>query len=216
MNAKNPYGRSAIEQAEYERYFHPGPEPRTLINKLGITDFEELEKAERYLVAERLRQGLPPEACERTYDGFKAIHAHLFQDVYEWAGKERTYTTGRGPIAFAVPDFIAPFMERQFRNLENQRFLEGLSSEEFSKQAAILVNEINAAHPFIDGNGRTQRVWLRVLAEKADHDLTLKSSDTKRWNEASRVGFETSDERPMTDLLRHRLQDRKREQTRSR
>jgi fido (protein-threonine AMPylation protein) len=51
------------------------------------------------------------------------------------------------------------------------------------------VNEINVAHPFIDGNGRTQRSWLRMLTDNAGFELRLTDRDIKRWNDASARGF---------------------------
>jgi cell filamentation protein len=65
----------------------------------------------------------------------------------------------------------------------------------------VLVNEINAAHPFIEGNGRTQRVWLRDIAAQAGHRLTLRSGEKDAWYEASRIGFERSDYQPMAELI---------------
>ena len=89
------FGRSAREEAEYRKVLYPGTE--TLINKLDIRDPGLLEDAERRLVFIRMREDLPLPSRDLTYAGFKAIHRHLFQDVYEWAGEERAYTTGRGP-----------------------------------------------------------------------------------------------------------------------
>jgi fido (protein-threonine AMPylation protein) len=203
--SQNPFGRSAYEQAEYERHIYPDTD--ALRNKLGIKDRVELEKAERRFVAERARQGLPAEATAQTYEGFKAIHRHLFQDVYEWAGKERGYTTGRGQTSFARPEFISSYMEKQFEALKQQNFLQGMPRERFAHEAAKLVTEINAAHPFIDGNGRTQRTWLRQVAHQAGHSLVLQSADKERWNAASRTGFERSDIAPMADLLAGRLRE---------
>jgi cell filamentation protein len=191
--------RSAREEAEYGRYRYAGTD--TLINRLGLRDPVDLEAAERVLVSNRLRESLPRAADPRTYPGFKAIHRHLFQDVYGWAGQERTYTTGRGPAPFATPENIRPWMEKQFVALRGQGFLRGQSIRAFAEGAAVIVNEINAAHPFIEGNGRTQRTWLRALAGRAGYRLTLRSSDRAAWYEASRIGFERADHGPMAALL---------------
>ena len=192
-------GRSGREDSEFRRFHYPGTE--TLIDLLGIRDPKRLEVAERRLVRTRLREGLPRAADPRTYPGFMTIHHHLFQDVFGWAGQERTYTTGRGPAPFATPENIRPWMEKQFALLRQQHFLRGLDAAAFARAAAAIVNEINAAHPFIDGNGRTQRVWLRAIAELAGHRLTLRSSDREAWYEASRIGFERADHSPMAALL---------------
>lgn len=200
------YLRSEHEKAAFRRVFYPGTE--VYVNKLGVRDAAALEAVERELTAERAAQGFPRSAHFRTYDGYKAIHRHLFRDLYGWAGKERKYTTGRGSVPFAVPDHIAPWMQEQFNALARDNYLVGLSIKDFAQSAARYVNEMNAAHPFIDGNGRTQRFWLRMLADHAGFDLTLSETDAKRWNEASRIGFVRSDHAPMIALLRKRLRPR--------
>ncbi len=124
----------------------------------------------------RARQGFPARAHVRSYDGFKAIHRHLFRDLYSWAGKGRKYTTGRGSIPFAVPEHIGGWMQQEFNALAGDGYLVGKSLDEFAVAAAKDVNEINAAHPFIDGNGRTQRFWLRMLANNAGFDLTMRAA----------------------------------------
>jgi fido (protein-threonine AMPylation protein) len=192
-------GRSGREDSEFRRFHYP--ETETLINLLGIRDPKRLEVAERRFVRIRLREGLPRAADSRTCPGFMAIHHHLFQDVYGWAGQERTYTTGRGPAPFATPENIRPWMEKQFVALREQDFLRHLSIRAFAEGAAAIVNEINAAHPFIEGNGRTQRTWLRALAAQAGYRLTFRSSDKAAWYEASRIGFECVDHGPMAALL---------------
>lgn len=197
------YLRSEHEKAAFRRVFYPGTD--VYVNKLNIRDAPVLEAAERELTAERAAQGFPRPAHFRTYDGFKAIHRHLFRDLYAWAGKERKYTTGRGSVPFAVPEHIGPWMQDQFNALARDNYLVGLTAEGFSAAAARYVNEINAAHPFIDGNGRTQRFWLRMLADNAGFVLTLSETDVKRWNDASRSGFVHSNHGPMSKFIKTRL-----------
>ena len=200
------YIRSAHERVAYSRIVYGDTD--VYVNKLDIRDAMLLEATERALTDRRAKQGFPAKAHHRTYDGFKAIHRHLFQDLYEWAGEERRYTTGRGAIPFAVPDHIGPWMEKQLGELATVGFFVGLPLDEFASAAAKYVNEINAAHPFVDGNGRTQRFWLRMLADNAGFDLTLAEADRERWNEASRLGFVDSDHAAMAALLRDRLKPR--------
>ncbi|WP_068612575.1 Fic/DOC family protein [Paenibacillus tuaregi] len=191
------------EQKIYESYLYPGTE--VFKNKLDVRDEKLLEQAELFFNVERIRQPLPKQAQELTYKGFLAIHHHLFQDVYTWAGKQRDYTTGRGPAPFAKPEFIKPWMDEQFAKLKQQNYLRGLSKNEFAEKIAPIVNEINAAHPFIEGNGRTQRLWLRIVAEQAGHRLDLTNDDREKWYEASRIGFELMDHKPMIELLKESL-----------
>lgn len=195
--------RNSREEDAYQRTVYPGT--AVYVNKLEIRDADSLDKIERYLSSTRARQDFPARANFRSYAGFKAIHRHLFQDLYAWAGKERQYTTGRGPAPFAVPEFISTWMNQQFATLRSDRYLVGLSIDAFASAAAGYVNEINAGHPFIDGNGRTQRFWLRMLAQNAGFELRLTERDLETWNDASRLGFTKSDHAPMARFLRRRL-----------
>ena len=199
----NPFGRSAQEQRAFEQAFYPGTQ--TLINKRGYRDPIALDGFERKAVVERLSDGLPDAAREMSPAGVQAIHKHLLQDVYEWAGTYRQYTTGRGSAPFARPEFIAPEMSRLFERLDDDRYLKGTTPEAFAAKAAAHVNDLNAIHPFIDGNGRTQRIWLRGLAVEAGYDLALQRGDGAAWNAASKAGFYTSND-PMAALIAARLE----------
>lgn len=197
------YLRTAAEVAIYERTFYRDTE--VYVNKLGIRDLKLLEDTERMLTDRRAAEGFPTTAHHKSDAGFKAIHRHLFQDLYAWAGKERRYTTGRGPEPFAVPEHIGSWMREQFRKLARDRYLVGRGKTAFAAAAAEYMNEINACHSFIDGNGRTQRFWLRMLANNAGFELTLVSRDARRWNEASRPGFLEGNHKPMARLIEQRV-----------
>ena len=214
--SRNPYGRSASEQAEYERFIYPDKDEQGLVvlkNKLDIRSNSELEKAERYLASKRLAQGLPAAARDQSYSGLKAIHRHLLQDVYEWAGEERRYTTGRNDASFARPEFIKSMIDAEFAKLHDANCLQELKADEFATRAAAHVIEINAVHPFVDGNGRTTRTWLRELADQAGHEVRLRSEDAVRWNDAAKYGFFKSPD-PMATLLIERTTEKSRERLR--
>lgn len=210
--SENPFGRNAQEEAEYRRHLWPGTD--VLRNKLDIRNREELERAERLIVSQRVEAGFPKDAHPSSYDGLKAMHRHMFQDIYDWAGQERKYTTGRGPAPFARPEFIAPTMNKLFDDLRAKNQLKGLDRRSFAQEAAKAVNEINAAHPFIDGNGRAQRQWLRATAREAGHRFILTRADIERWNAASREGFHQSDA-PMAELIYDRTRTLSRQRSRS-
>nr|WP_284699613.1 Fic family protein [Sphingomonas lycopersici] len=154
----------------------------------------------------RIAEGLPAKCAEPTYSAFKVIHHHLFQDLYSWAGQERKYTSGRGQAPFAVPEQIGPWMERQFETLRAADQLRGLAPVAFAEQAAALINEINAAHPFIEGNGRVQRIWLAGVAERAGYEFSIRPEDRDPWYSASKIGFEQADPAPMAALILSRIQ----------
>jgi fido (protein-threonine AMPylation protein) len=197
-------GRKDAEAAAFERAFYPGT--KVLVNQLGIRDAATLDAAERMFTDERVRGPMPATTQEPSYAGFKAIHFHLFQDLYAWAGQERDYTTGRGATPFAPPEQIKPWMEQQFRAFREAGELKGLTAEAFANKAAAIVTEINAAHPFIEGNGRTQRVWLRGVADRAGFEFTIRPEDRDAWYGASKIGFDAADPSPMARLILSRIQ----------
>lgn len=176
-------------------------------NKLGLYDANELDRAARLLAQVRAAQGLPEAAREPTYEGFKAIHKHLFQDVYEWAGQERTLQSGNNQARrlFADPSEIKDRMEQAFSAFQKQDELKGLTPREFAERATLFVSGINEAHPFNDGNGRTQRAWLASVAERAGHSFSLTPDDREAWNSAARKAFNTREFDHMAALIESRL-----------
>lgn len=201
-------GTDPSDAAEYNRLHYRGREPRVLINQLGIRDLAELEMAERAFSEERAEQGFPADAHFRSYAGFKAIHRHLFQDVYDWAGQERRYTTSRDTYQpFARPAEIGSQMEGRFAILAEQGFLKGSDRAGFAHGAAAAVNAFNRAHPFLEGNGRVMRTWLRMAAAHNGFEVALTAADAGAWNAASRDGFRHGTIVPMRTLLQDRIVD---------
>lgn len=190
------------ERQTYENLFYAGGSPRVPINKLGIKKWLELDEAEATIINLKLQKGLPDKARELSFSGIKAMHEYLFNDIYEWAGSPRSYTTGRGSIPFAKPEYIENELNKLFEKLESENFLKNLSLEKFSERSAHYVNEINAIHPFIEGNGRIQRLFLIELSEQAGHKINFDKADITKseWYKASEEGFYSSNE-PMEKLI---------------
>ena len=90
-------------------YVYPGTD--VLQNKLSIRDAEKLQDVEKKLVALRYKMGLPQGKFDYLHP--KAIHKHLFQDVYKWAGRERTVNISKGNSLFALSSFITAAMDKQ-------------------------------------------------------------------------------------------------------
>jgi len=97
----------------------------------------------------------------------EAIHKYLFQDVYEWAGDFRSVNISKDGDPFGPPRFLECFLEALFRQLDGGRAVKSETVEEFAERTAFYSAEVNAAHPFREGNGRTQREFLRQLAVSA-------------------------------------------------
>lgn len=173
-----------------------------LINKADITDPDKLEQFELAMTLTRAEEDWPVGSLD--YSHYCALHHHIFQDVYDWAGQPRTIRVGKGGNWFCYPEYIENEMERIFTVLADQGFLTGLSPEEFVVQAAHILAEINAAHPFREGNGRTQLAFLMILAENAGLSVDEDKLDQDRVIEAmieSFVGNENALSNLITELI---------------
>ena len=187
---------------------HPYCYPGTNVyrNKLDIRDSKELEEIERDLSGDRLLT-LPHDAPVKPA-GYRSIHRYLFQEVYDWAGRYRRVTTGRGAAAFCKADFIEAEMNKRFGAINAENDLRALAPDRFAAHAAEHLNELNAIHPFLDGNGRTQRAFLEILAERAGHEIDLARIEPTAWNQASIEGFYKSNHEPLRRVIEGALVER--------
>ncbi len=104
-------------------------------------------------------------------DHLRHIHRYLFQDVYAWAGEFRTVPIAKGNSFFARPEHIGPELQKLFHQLAGEQSLRGKHSKGFCQRAAHYFGEINALHPFREGNGRAQREFIRELALEAGYEV---------------------------------------------
>jgi cell filamentation protein len=136
-----------------------------LKNRLGITDETALEKSEASHVAIRsFELTLKPLKGRFDLEHLQAIHRYLFQDVYEWAGELRTIDISKGGHLFAHHTHIQSAAAPIFQQLAEEKHLAGLDPAAFSERAAYYLGEVNALHPFREGNGRAQREFVSHLA----------------------------------------------------
>lgn len=163
-------------QAEPDPYCCP--DTAVLRNKAGLASAEALEEFETAMTFARSEEPLPTGRLSVSH--CRAIHHHLFQDVYDWAGKFRTVRLTKDASTFCYPEHIPREMRQLFAWLRHQRYLRGLSAADFSSKAAHFLTELNAIHPFREGNGRTQLTFLALLAERAGHPLDLDKLDAGR------------------------------------
>jgi cell filamentation protein len=166
-------------------YCYPGT--TILKNKLGLKSQRELDAFESEMSFERSTESLP--AGKLSYSHYRAIHRHLFQDVYTWAGKVRSVRISKGESTFCCPEHIDQEMTKLFKASRRVGHLRGTSADEFAKHAAHFLAELNAIHPFREGNGRTQLTFLTLLAERAGHPLTLKKMNPERIMQAVIASF---------------------------
>jgi cell filamentation protein len=208
-----------------------------LKNKLGVTDAAELAQVERRRVAARVVQlengAAGPFA--HTAAGYKELHRHLFQDVYEWAGRTRTVNmhrqdqredgTSRRSHYIAVR-FVDQGLHTSFDQLKPA--LSHLKAEArkepgerntklVASVAAAHVGALNYVHPFRDGNGRAMRQRVQHLASEAGLHLDQAKLDRAKWNEGShRINADPKDGKLLAEAIaaalvpRERVLDRER------
>lgn len=164
--------------------------PTVVRNKFGIKNASKLDAVERVHVAQRIEEGIPAGAFDLAH--IKAIHKHLFQDVYDWAGKTRTVELAKGGHHFQPVGYIEIGIGNIHNRLVQYRFLTGLAPAAFATEAAQIIGDLNYVHPFREGNGRTQLLYLDALAHRAGHDLDLARLKRDRWQKASRAAHDAN------------------------
>lgn len=180
----------------------PYSDPATgvLYNKLGLVTAADLEAAEREITHAALIL-LDESPVSPSYDlpHLREIHKRIFGDIYEWAGQIRTVAIAKGAM-FCLPQYIDSSATIIFHELHDEDCLRGLRRDAFVGRLAYYLGEVNALHPFREGNGRTQRVFLGQLARDAGFTLAWQHLDPVRNVEAS-AAIMRGDPEPMREML---------------
>lgn len=151
-----------------------------LINKLNIHDAKRLEEAEIKLVSIRLYQLYKkPARGKFDYNHLCRIHKHIFQDIYSWAGYQRRVDIAKGNSLFCpawnIRGYTGDIFPRFYKHCMDVRD----SREQFVRIFSAYYADLNALHPFREGNGRSQREFARELCLKCGYlfDLTRTCRD---------------------------------------
>ncbi len=127
-----------------------------LENKLGITDSAQLAREEERIskkkAAELFENGILDTLKAGSFDALKSIHKYLFKDIYDFAGKVRTVNIAKGNFRFAP----VMYLDAALANIDK------MPQNTFDKIIEKYV-EMNIAHPFREGNGRSGRIWLDLI-----------------------------------------------------
>jgi cell filamentation protein len=167
-------------------YIYPGTD--VLKNKFNITDGFLLEIAESSFLRKRLARDIPQ--GQFNYEHLKAIHKHIFQDVYEWAGQERTIGISKKGNFFTDPPFIASSVNKLLDQLREENYLMEVDHRIFIEKIAIYFGKLNAIHPFREGNGRAQRLFFDLLAKQAGYQFNWDQIDRDFYIEANIKSFQ--------------------------
>jgi len=165
---------------------------------MGLLSQDDLDEFELAMFLTRADEAYPAGMLDRVH--YLALHHHLFQDVYDWAGTIRRIRIGKGGNWFCYPEYIDREMTRVFAALKDAGHFLGANPKDFADKAAHFMAELNAIHPFREGNGRTQLTFLSMLAENAGlafHDDLL---DQDRVIGAMIDSF-AGNERPLASLI---------------
>lgn len=178
------------------------PNSFTLMNKLGIKNSNDLEIAEREITTMRVSQILET-PCKGNFDlkHLQTIHRSIFREVYSWAGKLRTVNIAKGN-QFCNCMYLESGSKPTFDKLRQEdHFLIGAAPDLIPEKLAYYLGEINVIHPFREGNGRTQRVFIQYLAHVAGYHVDFTNVTGPEMIEASAMAFDC-DYRKMTELFK--------------
>lgn len=132
---------------------------KVLQNKLGITNPVELSKVEEKLSKQKAKRlfesGDIDKAEVRTFKGLAYIHKYLFEDIYDFAGKVRDVNISKGNFRFAPVMYLKASLAH----------IDAMPQSSFDEIVEKYV-EMNIAHPFREGNGRSMRIWLDLMLKK--------------------------------------------------
>jgi cell filamentation protein len=154
-----------------EDEYYPGTS--VLINLEEIRDEEELLERETELQLAAYQEIFTSfdESLLPDLSFFYYLHHMIFSSLFSWAGRPRTVGISKGGTPFCPPQNIDGMMSALFGELEQERWLEGLDLDSFIERSAYYICEINAIHPFREGNGRTIRFYIDVLSARTRGDI---------------------------------------------
>ena len=186
-------------------YVYPGT--TVLKNIPGIRNQEVLDRFEADRVGQRsleLIEHPPPGLFDISH--LQQIHRYLFQDIYEWAGHFRTVDIAKGNSYFAHVPYIQSTLEDLFGKLSEEQHLRGVNQEAFASRGAEILGTLNAVHPFREGNGRTQREFVRELADKNGYWVDWSKVSREELYKASDVSFMHADNTLFEELLKNAIE----------
>lgn len=193
-NLSREYDASYDELGRY-------PDSRCLVNYFNIKDRAELKKIEIFISSVRVAGLLvKPLNMPFNFDYLKAIHSHIFGDIYPSAGMIRVKDDGKRS-EYCKSIYIEKYAEEIFDKLRSAKFLTIYDDiDDFINELAYFMAEMEALHPFLDGNGRTTRYFFTDLAKKAGYDIVWNATDPDKYLEANIAAVE-GDYQPLIDVL---------------
>jgi cell filamentation protein len=176
------------------------PDTGVLRNHLGVTDADRLRTIEADLTAVALAD-LAVRVLPGSYDldHLCGFHREIFSEIYQWAGEVRRVNIAKTGL-FCVHQHIETYSHEVFSALAKENYLRGLSRELFVERLTHYFAEVNAIHPFREGNGRTQRAFFHQLCRMAAWPIDWSSLDPE-VNVATSAAALRGDNEPLRYML---------------
>ena len=182
-------------------YAYTDPETGLLKNLQDITDLDVLLFVESGAVTKRLQELNENPIKIKGIESLLTIHKHLFQDIYIWAGKKRIVEISKDGKQF----FPTTHFDKAFRYIDTLiiefKTIPKNNKKHLAEKLAEILDNVNYLHPFREGNGRTQREFLRLIASEKGLTLLLNPPDNKSVYDRYMQGTIESDISTLTELI---------------
>jgi cell filamentation protein len=182
-------------------YTYTDPKTGLLRNLQDITASDVLLFVESSAVTKRLQELYESPIKIEGIDSLFKIHRHLFQDIYAWAGKKRMVEISKDGKQF----FPTSYFDNAFRYIDQLivDFKKNPTDNKklLAEKLAEILDNVNYLHPFREGNGRTQREFLRLVASEKGLNLNLNPPDNATVYERYMKGTIESDLKILTELI---------------
>jgi len=187
-------------------YTYTDQKTGVLRNLANITDPNDLLFFESAAVIKRAKELESQPIAVHNAETLLDIHRYLFQDVYHWAGQKRTVEISKQ----GKPFFLTAFFDKGFTYIDtlitNYRKIDPTNKSQLAEHLAALLDSINYLHPFREGNGRTQREFIRVLALEKGYILNLNPPDNLDVYERYMSGTIEGDVKKLAELILEMMQ----------
>jgi cell filamentation protein len=187
-------------------YSYTDPKTGVLRNLADIIDSDSLLFFESAAVIKRSKELETQPITVRNAKTLLDIHHYLFQDVYHWAGQKRTVEISK----HGKPFFLTAYFDKGFAYIDTliagYRKIDRTDKSQLAGHLAVLLDRINYLHPFREGNGRSQREFIRVLALEKGYTLNLNPPDNLDIYERYMSGTIDGDIEKLTLLIMELLQ----------
>ena len=172
-----------------------------LRNLAGISNQEDLDFFESAAVTKRAKELADNPLPIKDSQTLLAIHKHLFQDVYEWAGRKRTVEISKEGNQFFPTHYFDTAFDHIDKLITDYRKCDPKDRKELSYRLATILDAVNHLHPFREGNGRAQREFLRALALEKKLLLNLNPPDDSKTYERYMSGSIKGNVEMFSDLI---------------